>query len=493
VKYTVFAASAACALAASPAFAVCRVVEPLDSEQAVVFDPTTAALFVISDDVLVDYRCTGVPPTVRAIDLVPDFSEAFASGERLGPVDLDPPPHPAVCEGGRPAEPVYGRVIHVVVRPTIYAAGGSAGLIMPLPARADVSSAPPELFDVVQSLERSEVHETLEFVEDPNLGFQCVDPHYSSALEVVAGAPLALMGCGDSGGGGLDTPFYRPGLEGFEIDETMNEGGTIRYERIPVSESYEVTVLNASSLAALTTWLDENGFAHNEIDDAAFAAYVKDDGWFMAVKVLPDDMGGDAVALNPLIASFRGESIPIMNRLQYQPGGGLLITDAYVVARSAMVPADGDGEMVYAAPAGFDSMPMLAGFGVGDGWLTRLTLARRTDEVREDTVLEAREMEPTRSVISRRTRVRIAQACCASNGVPNGGGRTFVEERVYLEGEEPSDESYFFRAPPYGGDVCESIDDEGGYVCSVATLAVTSWAPLGVVLGAIVYRSRRRR
>jgi hypothetical protein len=187
-----------------------------------------------------------------------------------------------------------------------------------------------------------------------------------------------------------------------------------------------------------------------------------------------------------------------MNRLQYQPGGGLLITDAYVVARTAMAPADGEGDTIYAARTHFGSSPMLAGFGVGDGWLTRLQLVRRTDEEREDTVLAPLETPPTRSVISRRTRVRIAQACCADNGIPNGGMRTFTEERVYLEGDEPSDESYFFRAPPFEGDVCayssygSRSSDDGGYLCSVAALAITGWAPLGVVIGALVYRSRRR-
>ena len=509
--------AALCAVAGmgpSAASAVCRVVTPVaeSGREPVVFDPTTMAVFVIAPDQIVDYECPLGTTPVEPMDPrpAPFEPEEPAVGEVLDAgVAIDAGFDPSVCDDGSMAEPVRGSLVHVVVQPSIYANGGEAGLIMPVPGRADVHVAPAEVMRTVGSLQRARVEETVTFTEDPSLGHQCSDPHYS-VLDDVLAAPLALYGCGD-----MEGDYYRPGLDRYETESEHNEGGVVEVERIETTDDYEVAMINASSLEALTGWLDDNGFAHSEIDDAAFSAYVQEGAWFMAVKVTPQALGGQHVALAPLVVTWIGDTVPVMNRLQYQPGGGMLITDAFVIAPSKMVVADGDGDLQYAAPTDFGSHYMLGGFGIDHGWLTRIVLTRNTHVEKEDTVLVATDdTEEIRPVITREVAVRIAGPCCPGNAIPDRAGatRTFTEERTYIDGEGPADD-YFAMSPPVdpqycpGGSMYEPSDDpgyygddsgSGYYYCSVddtrtrrRMLALGSWLPLLIAFGGILWRRRR--
>jgi len=113
-----------------PAAAVCRVVEPpVDSgDPGVEFDPTTSVLYVHSPDEPVDVDCAdGSAPE-------------HAGGERW------------VCDDGTDADVTRGSLVSLVVQPTIVARGGTAGLVMPVPARPDVATGSPTLVQSAAAL-----------------------------------------------------------------------------------------------------------------------------------------------------------------------------------------------------------------------------------------------------------------------------------------------------------------------------------------------------
>lgn len=479
----------AAGLAPPAASAVCRVVEPVEGGgDGVLFDPTTTVLVVKAPDQIVDYECP----------------EEALLGMEDRPWERE---DPAVCpDGVTEATPIRDTLIHVVVQPALYANGGTAGLIMPLPRRTDVNTAPEGLFDALNSLMRIRVRETVEFVEDSSLGYQCSDPHYSGLdprILDVAAAPTMLYGCAGEDG------YYRPGLEGSDTSEVeYSEGDTVEFEAIPVSDDYDATVLNASSLEALTMWLDGNDFAHDAVDDAAFQRYVGEGNWFVAIHVHPPDLGGELRALAPIVVTYRGEDFPITHELSYDPAGGVIETDLFVLAPTKMAVGDGDAITSYARPFELNLFEhpehwVLRGFGLHAGFLTRMHLERRmADALQVDTKLvEAGDLsvvEP--DPIERYTRVRIAQACCPGQSIPIDGERTFTEVREYDLGSAPPDDTLFYRAPPPeamncpGGDYYEARAAELGYgtddySCTVAGAAV-SWSP---VLLVVMLSWRRRR
>ncbi len=471
-------AIAALVALASPgtAWAVCRVVEPLgDSESGVVFDSTTAVLVVQAPDQVVDYHCAR--DQLRGEDDEPSLRE-----------------DPAICPDGTPATPEHDSLTHVVVQPTILASGGRAGLVMPLPRRSDVHEAPPEVMAAADAaVPVSLVRETVEFVEDPTLGYQCSDPHYAQATPEGA-MPMGLYACGDSG-------YYRPGLEGTDTSVVEYSDGTVEYESIDVSDDYDVTVLSASSLEALTTWMDERSLAHDEVADAAFARYVGEGRWFVAIEVTPMDLGGEERALAPLVVTWRGADFPLTHELTYDPRGGIVETDLYVMAPTRMALADGDGRTVYAAPFELDPLDAVLGpFGLESGWLTRIHVERRmSDALQRDTELvPAAFEEEVPRIVDRETRVRIAQACCNGSQMPDRDAphRTFVETREYAPDDPPSDDTLFYSAPEQDPDWCvggEHYDEpvyDYGYGCTVAGAAF-SWSPLLMALW-LTWRRRRR-
>ncbi|MEM9072307.1 MAG: DUF2330 domain-containing protein [Myxococcota bacterium] len=475
-------AIAAVAATASSALAVCRVVEPIGDTGGVLFDPTTTVLVVEAPDQVVDYECS---------------EEALLGMEDRPWERLDP----ATCPDGTPATAIQDTLTHVVLQPALFASGGNAGLIMPLPRRSDVNAAPAHLFEVLNSLMKVRVRETIEFVEDESLGYQCSDPHYSSLdprLQGIANAPLMVYGCGDEA-------YYRPGLEGSDTSVVEYEDGeTVEYEMIPISEDYEATVLNASSMEALTRWMDERGFAHDETDDAAFRRYVGEGRWFVAIDVHPPDLGGERRALAPLVVTYRGNEFPITHELSYDPAGGVIETDLFVMSPAKKTVGDDDAITNYAAPFQLDDIDhaALMPFGITEGFLTRLHLERRmADALQVDTDLidAAGSTEVAGTPIERRTRVRIAAACCGGSSASLGSARTFTEIREYDLGDEPSDDTLFYRAPRAERDNCpggatynarvEELGIETYDGCSIVGVTV-SWSP---VLMAAFLGWRRRR
>ena len=140
----------------SVASAVCRVVEPsTDHGPGVTFDPTTAALYVLAPDQVVDARC--------ADESEPDLAWR--------------------CADGRDATLTHDTLASLVVQPSLFAGGGTAGLVMPVPARPDVHAGDSALFAAAAALQDPWIEETVLVHEDPGLGYQCSDPHFSSVVQ----------------------------------------------------------------------------------------------------------------------------------------------------------------------------------------------------------------------------------------------------------------------------------------------------------------------
>ncbi|MBX7190459.1 MAG: DUF2330 domain-containing protein [Sandaracinaceae bacterium] len=517
-------------LTSAHARAICRVVE---SEEAppVAFDATTNAFFVVLDDVIIDYRCPEddealslsdwgrrqlgdmldheVPsshlPPFEALGLTPITSTGVDAGAPDAGVAR-------VCRHGEPATEVHSPIVSLVIQPRLLGGGGHAGLVMPVAARPDVALGPSDAFSQLAAVGDSlseRVHETVLVTEDASLGFQCTDPHYTSEAEgpsseevlaTIAAAPLALYGCGSS-----DSAYYRPGTGSrgtHQID--YGDAGTVSYETIPVSEAYSVTALSASSLEALVLWMDANGFAHDEVDDEAFSAYVGAGRWFVALDVHPpEDLATTELGvtgLSPLVVSWPGDEVPIQNRLQFDPEGGTVLTDAYVLAAGRVDAEDGSALTLAAGTA--DLVGSLASFGLTRGTLTHLRLARQQHETLEDSrivPISAVAPAPTHTV-ELTTRVRIPLACCEGGGVASSAAppRTFTYERTYPRAMgTPEIPEAWFRSPehPSSASFCAvSRSSYGsGLFCAAASTPVTGFGPIAFALWLLAWRGRRRR
>jgi len=470
-----FAICATAALPAAGAGAICRAVEPSsDSGRAgVAFDPTTLALYVVSPDQVVAHEC--------------DFGEAH----------FDDVLDTWVCDDELEADPVRDTLLSLVVQPSFMDVGGEAGLIMPVPARPDVFDGPASLFNAAAALVDPWVEETVLVREDPSLGAQCSDPHYS-ALDTFAAAPLALYGCGSS-------EYYRAGTEDRETTVVdYGDAGTVQTEVIETSDEYDVTVVNAETLDALTAWLDERQFAHGEYDDEAFAHYVGAGAWFVAVHVHPD-AAGTARAMSPIVVTWRGERFPITHRLQYDPRGGVVATNAFVIAPHRMDSSDLSAFTEYAAPASFLDTE-LEGFGLDDGWLTQLSMTRIASQwIQDDALLEAVDDVEEIGVLERETNARIAAPCCAGgNAIPRDPAafRTHEHHRRYRRSETPSElpAAWLGSTPPPGVAFCggetfgiAQTDELRGCTISGRTLGglLGGWGPLAGVVAFLFWKQRR--
>ncbi len=545
------------------ALAVCRIVEPV-SESGVLFDPLTTVVMVRAPNQHVGWEC----PVTEAPDAgtgegdagametgdagateLPDAGarETADAGEGdatelggddsvdAGAADAGPESDVPLCPDGRPATPVYDTLSHVVVQPAIYGGGGKAGMIMPVPRRADVNGAPEALMAGIERISGGWVRESVTYVEDSSLGFQCSDPHYSrrersmgeTLLAGLFAGPLFATGC--SG----DDDYYRPGLESYDAgrivytrdagpDAEPSEEDAVVYETIPVGVDYEVTVLSATTLNALSQWMDDRQLAHDEIDDAAFERYIGEGQWFVAVQVQPpavEDPSAKRV-LPPLVVSYIGGELPISHELTYDPAGGVVETDLVVLAPTRTRLEDDDGLLRQAAP--FELSPFdpddraLRGFGLSDGWMTRIHLERRMAEEKMDTrVIEDPRTEPfgEGGLVQRETRVRIPLACCPGGSYApraNEGAEHHAVHEYALGETSPAESGFYSTTPPpelcdggyYGSGSSSSppptssSDDDydycGGGACSVSGFGV-SGAPLLIALILTVRRRRQLR
>jgi hypothetical protein len=535
---TLLTALALTTLALAPsARAICRVVESEDSPP-VSFDATTSAFFVVVDEVVIDYRCPEDEDELRwASDRAgQELEGALAASlprhlpaSHLPPLEAigHEPPHPLTdagspdagtprrCRDGSAATEIVSPLVSLVLQPRVTGGGGHAGLVMPVAARPDVALGPDDAFGELARTATAlatRVHETVIVTEDPSLGFQCTDPHYTSALErsasdevlaSVAAAPLALYGCGAADG----APYYRPGTgrrDTREID--YGDAGTVQYEAIPVSDAYSVTVLSASSMEALVLWMDENGFAHDATDDEAFGAYVGEGRWFVALDVHPPDtleateLG--VTGLAPLVVSWPGNEIPIQNRLQFDPDGGTVVTDAYVLSAQRVDAEDGSALTIASGAAHLEGP--LASFGLDTGVLTQLRLARQQHLEAEDSrivpIVGTAPAAPT-TVVERTTRVRIPLACCEGGGVASSSAppRTYTYEREWDEAlGAPAIPEPWFRTPEHASSeaFCRNAGGGGGgrgYYCAVASFPVSGFGPILFAIGWLAFRGLRRR
>lgn len=421
--------------APSSARAVCRVVEPVEIRGGVQFDPTTMVLYVLAPNQVVDYRCT---QPLDAGTMLPDMPDASTimdpdidagwgddagfedDGGTIEPAaDPDapepmpnampvPPPPDGACANGGAIFPVRDSVVHMVVQPSVLSTQGRAGLIMPVPARPDIHAPSDlDLFGTLGARLQPRVETTTEYIEDESLGYQCRDPKFSGGCMGSAPDDTDDFDPGPRGAAG-DGAFYDPDTDDDDLQSVQIGDDIVSFERALVTADYDVTVVNASSTEALETWLDLNGFAHDAEDDAAFAAYVDEGAWFVALEVHPEG----SRELAPLVVSFRSQSIPLMHRLLYDSAGGELVTEAFVMAPRRMDAADDSAETLYAAPAGFGGA--VAGFGLSEGWLTHLRFDRATDEWLNDSRLSASNAGEVRPVIERIVRTRIPSSECPS-------------------------------------------------------------------------------
>ena len=523
-------------IAPSRARAICRVVESEDAPP-VAFDATTSAFFVVVDDVIIDYTCPEDGEPVRrlselgrrqasdVIDRELPVSELAAFtpfgvavpayvGADAGPPDAGGLVR--VCRDGTPATEVHSPLVSLVIQPRLLDGGGHAGLVMPVESRPDVALGPSDAFSSLSAISTAmseQIHETVIVTEDPSLGFQCTDPHYTSEAEglepsdvlaSIATAPLAIYGCGADG-----SPYYRPGTGSRDTREIdYGDEGSVSYETIPVSDAYTVTALSASSLEALARWMDEHHFVHDAIDDAAFAAYVGEDRWFVALDVHPPsdvettELG--VTGLAPLVVSWPGEVIPIQNRLQFDPDGGTVITDAYVLSSQRVDAEDGSALTLSAGATELEGS--LASFGLSRGQLTHLRVARQQQLEAEDSrivpIVGTVPAAP-RTDVERTTRVRIPLPCCQGGSVASSSAppRTFTYERTYPRtASPPAIPEAWFRSPehalsePFCAEASRgSRSSGGGLFCAVSGSTVSGFGPVAFALGLLALRARRRK
>lgn len=558
---------------ASPqvASAVCRIVEPVSESGAdgVLFDPLTTVVMVRAPEQHVGWECPMVDapdagastmdggtgeamtdPDGGSAGAEPDGGPTSAEAD-MGPTDTDggtrsepdagvaagaadagaADPEVPLCADGSPATPVYGTLSHVVVQPAIYGGGGKAGMIMPVPRRADVHGAPSALMAGIERISGGWVREEVTYVEDSSLGFQCSDPHYSrrerslgeSLLAGLFAGPLFATGCADDG------DYYRPGLESYDAGRTVyardagpgaepSEEDAVVYETIPVGEDYEVTVLSATTLFALSQWMDERQLEHDEVDDAAFERYIGEGQWFVAVQVQPPAVAdpGEKRVLPPLVVSYVGGELPISHELTYDPAGGIVETDLVVLAPTRMALEDGDGLLRQAQPfelSAFDPDDRaLRGFGLSEGWMTRIHIERRMAEEKMDTrLVEDPSTEPygEGGLIQKETRVRIPLACCPGGAIAPSANNGAEHHEVYeyaIGDTSPAESGFYSTTPPtelcdggyYGGSSSppppSDSDYDPDYGCSGGACSVSGFGVSGApLLVALILTIRRRR
>ena len=383
------------------AYAVCRVVEPLGESGGIVFDPNTLVLFVHAPDQLVGSTCV---PVGNGPDDDMDAGTEGGGGAGSGAGSECP-------AGTRPNDRV-GSIMHMVVQPAVLSTG-RAGLVMPVPARPDVHAANPDLFTGLRERLQPRIMENRIQVEDASLGYQCRDPKWSSDDGGGCGGGGDDYRVGDAGDRRND--FFDP-IEDDPLQRVMFGDDEVSFAKALSTRDYDVTVLSASSPDALVAWLDENGFAHDADDDEAFAAYVNEGSWFVALDVHPRGFR----ELDPLVVSWAGDTIPLMHRLQYDPDGGELTSSVFVMAPSRVDALDGSARTLYAAPAGFAGE--LRGFGLATGWITQLELTRETSQRLRDSQLIPVPSLELRPVLPKDVKVRIPSSQCPDDDGDGGWG-----------------------------------------------------------------------
>jgi hypothetical protein len=435
-----FARSLACATALCVFFqglavarAVCRVVEPIEEHGGIEFDPSTMVLYVLAPGQIVGHRCVTValprdagawrPSALRDASIPAkasgspiDLSDGGADDDAgQVPMSISPPEIVAdagasadasLCKQGTQLVPIRASVVHMVVQPALLSIGGRAGLVMPVPARPDIHAANADLFDELGARMQPRVVTTQQYFEDKSLGYQCNDPKSGGGCN---SGPRESYDYDAGPLGSRDSGLYDPMTEQRDLLKVIVGDGVVQLEQALTTPDYDVTVINASTAGALHTWLDGNSFAHDAQDDAAFDAYVAKNAWFVALLVHPSSTEPNRT-LSPLVVSFRAEQVPIMHRLQYDADGGEITTDVFVMAQNRMIAADGSAQTLYAAPAGFGGAA--AGFGLAQGWLTRLRIARRMDEWKEDSSFVPTGNIEERPTIERIERIRVPSSQC---------------------------------------------------------------------------------
>ena len=85
---------------------------------------------------------------------------------------------------------------------------------------------------------------------------------------------------------------------------------------------YQITILSAEESGALSTWLDEHGYALAEGSEEILGEYIEGGSYFMAAKVAETAQEADGSPLSPLQIAYDSElfSIPIRLATLNSPG-----------------------------------------------------------------------------------------------------------------------------------------------------------------------------
>jgi hypothetical protein len=122
------------------------------------------------------------------------------------------------------------------------------------------------------------------------------------------------------------------------------------------------------------SWLDDNGFSHARRRRGLRG--LRGRRPLVRGAAGPSTAGEGARDLAPLVVSWLGSEVPVTHRLQYDPEGGTLATDAWVLAPTRMDVEDGSA-ITSSADRVLPVPDTLRGFGLGFGYLTHLRIARQ--------------------------------------------------------------------------------------------------------------------
>jgi hypothetical protein len=378
-----------------------------------------------------------------------------------------------------------GPRVTMAVSPIVERGGGTVVLVMPMPAGAELVEVDSEVFDALHSDSRRTVKESVTFIEDVALGYQCSDPHYSAVgalprMSPVAALAVSTLACATPEIGGtraalVDGEVSDAGADvapnhdadaaprdgGYDADAGPDSGGgdaaapcAVRDgANHPTTRAYTVSTFEGiGALDALRDLLGSLDLALDPAREEILDRYVAAGNGLLAIELHPDAPCGHA--LSPIAIRFVAAHPPIWNELQHDLAGGTLYTDAFVIAPERREPAAGLADTIFAAP--YVASPELAAITPDNVWLTRMTLTRvvHVEELDDVFAPSASTSEVYAEVTTERT-VRIPVPCCPGAGIPPGGGRTSIQVLEYPEGEEPTDEELAALAPPLSPAECD--------------------------------------
>ena len=125
-------------------------------------------------------------------------------------------------------------------------------------------------------------------------------------------------GCGAS----ASCPSLAFAATDYAMSASPGEDSTVEVEAEFLVGEYQITILSAEESGALSTWLDEHGYALAEGSEEILGEYIEGGSYFMAAKVAETAQEADGSPLSPLQIAYDSElfSIPIRLATLNSPG-----------------------------------------------------------------------------------------------------------------------------------------------------------------------------